>query len=258
MANPRGRGPRWVLALLVAALIAVVVRQARRRQRTLDDDNPADVGFMRAIHAAFRRDLARLASVAPDVDRLGRGSDGVLAGWAAFRDALSNHHAAEDIDLWPVLRTHLTDAGGRDEVDAMVVEHREIPAALDAVDAALSGGGGVTVAAEALARLVRGHLDHEERSVFPLLEEHLSGGEWRAFLRTERARRSARERPLWLAWVLDEAALTDTDAVLSELPRPARVFYRRVLGPRYRVEHHWRLDMPTTERSITPTGLSLG
>lgn len=206
MANPHGRRTRWVLAVCVAALIAVVARQARRRrQRTLDDDSPADVGFMRAIHAAFRRDLARLASVAPDVDRFGRAPDGVLVGWVAFRDALSNHHAAEDDDLWPVLRTHLTDAGDTDEVDAMVVEHREIPAALDAVDAALSRGAGVTGAAEALAGLVRGHLDHEERSVVPLLEGDLSRGEWRAFLHTERERRPARERPQWLAWVLDEA-----------------------------------------------------
>jgi hypothetical protein len=76
----------------------------------------------------------------------------------------------------------------------------------------------------------------------------LRGRRTRWVLLTERERRSVRERPRWLAWVLDEAAPTDADAVVSELPRPARVFYRRVLGPRFGAVHQWRLDMPTMQR----------
>jgi iron-sulfur cluster repair protein YtfE (RIC family) len=237
----------WALAPIAAGLTAVVARRARRgHERTVEDDSPADVSFMRAIHAAFRRDLACLEAAAPEVDRLGGASQGVHAGWAAFRDALDHHHTAEDDDLWPVLRPHLTQQHDRQEVDAMVAEHHDIPAALDAVDAALSSGAGASAAVADLATGVRRHLDHEERSVFPLLEANLSRREWRAFLLTERGRRSARERPQWLAWVLDDAGQADAAAVMAELPPPARIVYRWVLRPRYRAQRHWQADAPTT------------
>ncbi len=240
-----------MLAAATATLIVAAARRARRRTPNVDGDQPADVGFMRAIHAAFRRDLVRLEAAAPDVERLGRAHDQVLAGWSAFRDALTTHHTAEDDDLWPVLRTHLTDETDRSEVDAMVAEHRDIPAALDEVDTALSRATKVTSAADALAAVVHRHLEHEERSILPLLERHLSRKEWRAFLLTERARRSARERPQWLAWVLDDAGERDAAAVLAELPRPAHLVYRWAIRPRYEAEHRWQAD-PSTQHDSVP------
>jgi len=155
---------------------------------------PAERSDRSRIHARdprrVRRDLTRLEALAPDIERLGV-SEPVRSGWAAFRDALQRHHTAEDDDLWPVLRTHLIDTDDRGEVDAMVEEHRAIPTTIAALDAALARGIDVTAAADELGAIVRGHLDHEERTVFPLLERHLSRG----------------------------------------------VVYRRVLEPRYRVEH---------------------
>jgi hypothetical protein len=88
-----------------------------------------------------------------------------------------------------------------------------------------------------LGSALRDHLDHEERTVLPLLEQHLSRAEWRQFLVTERNRTPLRERPTFLAWVLDGAEDADREAVLGELPPPGRVVYRRVIGPRYRARH---------------------
>jgi len=115
--------------------------------------------------------------------------DGVPKGWATFRQTLHVHHGAEDDDLWPVLRSHLTDRQDLDQVDMMVEEHRGLEAAIGAVDAALASGVGVTTAARELGEVLGRHLDHEERHVFPLLERHLSRREWRQFLLTERRRR---------------------------------------------------------------------
>jgi len=104
--------------------------------------------------------LTRLESVAAEIERLGGVPRPVRAGWAAFRDALHHHHhhhhhhAAEDDDLWPVMRTHLTNTEDRREVDVMVEEHRAIPAAIDAVDAALSRGVDV-ISAAVMAELPR-------------------------------------------------------------------------------------------------------
>jgi iron-sulfur cluster repair protein YtfE (RIC family) len=239
----RRRRPPWVL-LLVGVGVVLAARRVRQRQQqeARNADRSADLGFMRAIHAGFRRDAARLQALAPRLEPPGGVPTAAEApkGWATFRQTLHVHHAAEDDDLWPVLRSYLTDAEDLHQVDLMVQEHRGLTAAIDAVDAALASGVGVTTAARELGEVLGRHLDHEEQHVFPLLERHLSQGEWRRFLRTERRRRSPRERPEFLTWVLDGASDEDAAAVWAELPRPAHLVYRRILRPRYLAQRPWQ------------------
>jgi hypothetical protein len=242
----------WVLASITgAALVAAGVARARARRGGDQPDAPADVGFMRALHAALRRDLSRLQDVAAKLDRSAGVPPTVLAGWDAFRAQLENHHAAEDDDLWPVLRQELSDPGELASVGAMVAEHGHIPPALASVDAALRGGGDLAEPVEVLSTVVLDHLAHEEREVLPLLEQHLTRAQWRAFLQKERSRRSPRERPEFLAWILDDAGEQDAAAVLAEMPPPARLVYRRALKPRYEAQHRWQIpgngDLPGAE-----------
>jgi hemerythrin-like domain-containing protein len=236
----RRRPPRVLLLVVAAGAAVLIIRRRRRRAQALDDDRPTDLGFMRAIHAGLRRDAARLQALAPELERGDRRPGAVPKGWAIFRQTLEVHHAAEDDDLWPVLRSHLAQAEDLHQLDLMVEEHRGLTAAIQAVDAALASGVGVTKAAQDLGGVLGDHLDHEEQQVFPLLERHLSRGEWRRFLLTERRRRSPRERPEFLTWVLDEASDEDTAAVLAELPRPAHLVYRRLLRPRYEAQRLWQ------------------
>jgi hypothetical protein len=236
----RRRPPRGLLLVVAAGAAALTVRRRRRRAQARDDDRPADLGFMWAIHAGLRRDAARLQALAPQLERGDGGPSAVPKGWASFRQTLEVHHAAEDDDLWPVLRDHLTQAEDLHQLDLMVAEHRDLTAAIGAVDAALASGVGVTRCARELGNVLGDHLDHEEQQVFPLLERHLSRGEWRRFLLTERRRRSARERPEFLTWVLDDASDQDSAAVLAELPRPAHLVYRRLLRPRYQAQRRWQ------------------
>jgi hemerythrin-like domain-containing protein len=196
---------------------------------------------MRALHSALRRDLSRLRDAAAQLDGSASAPPTVLAGWDAFRAQLDNHHSAEDDDLWPVLRRELSDPAELAAVDAMVAEHRQIPPALAGVDAALRGEGEAAASVEHLSAVVLDHLAHEEREVLPLIEQHLTRAQWRAFLDKERARRSPRERPEFLAWVLDDAGQQDAAAVLTEMPPPARLIYRRVLRPRYDAQHRWQI-----------------
>jgi hypothetical protein len=93
------------------------------------------------------------------------------------------------------------------------------------------------------------HLAHEEREVLPLLEHNLTRAQWRAFLHKERARRTPRERPEFLTWILDDASQQDTPAVLTEMPPPARLVYRWVLGPRYRAQHRWQIPSSPADRT---------
>jgi hemerythrin-like domain-containing protein len=233
---------RWIAAATVgAALVGAGAVLLRARQDSAQADEPADVAFMRALHAALRRDLSRLRDVAGRLDSPMGAPPTVLAGWDAFRAQLHNHHSAEDDDLWPVLRQELSDPGELASVDAMVEEHLHIPPALGAVDAALRGGGELMAPVESLSSVVLDHLAHEEREVLPLIERYLTRAQWRAFLLTERARISPRERPEFLTWVLDNASEQDAAAVLAEIPPPARLVYRRVLRPRYDAQHRWQL-----------------
>jgi hemerythrin-like domain-containing protein len=188
---------------------------------------------------AFRRDLARLEELVRDAVSAPSAGGEFQQAWHSFRDRLHRHHVAEDDDLWPVLRRHLAAPADVASVDRMVEEHHALSAAMDAVDQALSAsrhavsGSGLTTAVDRLSRTVRDHLEHEERDVLPLVENHLSRADRRAFLLTERRQTPLRARPDFLGWVLDEASPADTRAVLAELPPPGRLAYRYAIGRRY-------------------------
>ena len=235
------RGP-WILAAIVGAgLAAGAAARLRARRAPGEADAPAEVGFMRALHAALRRDLSRLRDAAAQIDSSAGAPATVLAGWDTFRAELDNHHQAEDDDLWPVLRRELSDPGELASVDAMVEEHKHIEPALAGVDAALRGGGELAAPVETLSTVVLDHLAHEEREVLPLIEQHMTRAQWRAFMVKERNKRPPRERPEFLTWVLDDAGEQDAAAVLTELPPPARLVYRWVLRPRYDAQHRWQI-----------------
>ena len=164
VSDKAARRGRWILGSITgAALIVGGAVRLRARRRSGQPDAPASVGFMRALHAALRRDLSRLRDSAVKLGNSAAAPPPVLAGWDAFRAQLDNHHSAEDDDLWPVLRRELSDPGDLAAVDAMVAEHQQIPPALAGVDAALRGGGELTAPVEHLSAVVLDHLAHEER-----------------------------------------------------------------------------------------------
>lgn len=83
--------------------------------------------------------------------------------------------------------------------------------------------------------------------VLPLIEQHLTQAQWHAFLHKERGRQSPRDRPEFLSWILGDAGVQDAAAVLAEIPRPGRFVYRRVLKPRYAVQHRWQIRSPAVD-----------
>src|SRR5215472_6682198 len=154
---------RWPLAILGGlAVAAVAANRVRARTRGRREGEPADVRFMLAMHAALRRDLSRLREAAARLDSSAdhpvAAPTTVLAGWDEFRTQLNNHHAAEDDDLWPILRRELSDPADLAAVDAMVDEHTHIPPAVALVDSAIHGGGQLAAPAERLSTLILEHL----------------------------------------------------------------------------------------------------
>ena len=49
--------------------------------------------------------------------------------------------------------------------------------------------------------------------------------------------------------ILDDAGSQDTAAVLTEMPPPARLIYRRVLRPRYSAQHRWQTPSPAPAKT---------
>ena len=219
------------LFVVIATIVVGAVWWRRRRLRAHRAAAPADVHFMYAMHNAFRRDLTRL-------ERTVVGTNSLPPGWVVFREELEFHHRAEDDDLWPELRARTNDANDLSVIDSMIDEHAQVAPALDAVARALDRRSDLESAFDALATLVRTHLDHEEQLALPLIEHQLSDADWHDYLRTQRRKRG-RKGAQFLCWVLDDATTGDATTVLREVRPPGRFVYRYFLKPRYDARHLW-------------------
>jgi hypothetical protein len=212
---------------------------------TTHNGGQVDLSMMLVMHGAFRRDLAHLARAASrhrTDDPTRRAA--ILAGWELFKTARVFHHAGEDADLWPRMRAHLAGRpGDLALLQAMEDEHARIDPLLEAVDGALADTAdcherlGDTV--DALAGGLSRHLAHEEHETLPLLSRTLTRAEWQGFVADQRRNSGIRGAAQLFPWLLDEAPPERARAVLSQLPAPLRVVYRRIWQPRYARHAHW-------------------
>ena len=203
----------------------------------------ADLTIMLGAHAAFRRDLVRLARAAafadlPDPAR--RAS--VQAGWETFKRQLHLHHTAEDAIVWPALRQRLAHSEHAQSVlDAMEAEHAQIDPLLAAVDDAFADAGRRSLGDRvgALTTSLTAHLTHEERDGLPLIGVALTAAEWRG-VGFKIARQSGlSEAGEMFAWIADGADPDQAAAAIGTLPPPARLIYQAIWKPRYRRTPRW-------------------
>jgi hypothetical protein len=110
------------------------LRSVPQEAAIMTAESPADTRMMGIVHAAFRRDLARVrlmltATPVPQGERRQAVADQVV--W--LMDRLHDHHHTEDAGLWPLIRQRNPAAG---LPEAMETEHRAIVPAIDALTAA--------------------------------------------------------------------------------------------------------------------------
>jgi len=124
----------------------------------------------------------------------------------------------------------------------MEQQHEVVAAGLSSVDRCLTTWEATASAAarDALAdaldqhrRDLLVHLDEEEQHVLALIEEHLTVAEWDAL-----GERFARDTPkdkllFFLGALLEEATPEERQALLANLPAPARVIWRLVGARKY-------------------------
>ena len=120
--------------------------------------------------------LAQLSAVE---HRLAETAD-APAEFAAYLDReVLEHFAVEEEALFPILARHLPPAGG--PLAVMNAEHEEFRSLLAALRAAVRAGDAEQGrgCARELIELLRGHIAKEDRILFPMAMQMLSGDEQR-------------------------------------------------------------------------------
>lgn len=189
-----------------------------------------DLTMLRLIHAALRRDIARLLTSVRTVP-IGRG---VIDQWEQFARQLTGHHTAEDRLVWPVLAECAGNAAV-DVIAAMNDEHGQIePALVEVADglrrhvATPSQGSReeLTAGLEGFAALLESHLCHEESAAISLVEQYLTAADIDRVSQQTRREAGIRGAKAFLPWVLEDAPAGDSAHVLAEMPPPFRLLVR--------------------------------
>ena len=193
------------------------------------------------IHAALKRDLDRIAMLVEGPDDL---SDerlraiGEHAGW--LMGLLHDHLTTEDDRLFPQMRANNPDIGPL--LDAMLAEHGAIASAVTTLeDAGRRAAAGEPGAAEGLRDAVAGlrrvldpHLEHEERSLSPLVPDSMTDEQWAAFEKSNVEGKKPPQLAFQGHWMLDNLDPAGAAVVKKQVPAVPRFIMLNLLGGAYR------------------------
>lgn len=203
----------------------------------------AELNMNQIIHAAVRRDLARMESAL----RAFPPGDVVRArelqrAWASLWEQLHHHHVSEDTYVWPYVRgLDVLDPG---LLDAMEAEHEAMGAAMTGVSGALDvlvadptadhADAAVARVVEA-AQVTNSHLFHEEHDVMPAIVDRMETPEWKAVEKQLR-KGSPFLAGRMFAWVQDGAEPQVLASLRATVPGPVLYVLGRGLGRGYHRE----------------------
>jgi hypothetical protein len=169
-----------------------------------------------AVHAAFQRDLGRLA----------RGEAG-RPGWERLKRFLRTHQTAEDTCLWPILRARPVLVAAHERLED---ERIALIGLVDAVDAAVLTGRGLAGEVDRLAAAMSAYGRHETDLVEAVAlrppERDQLAWEHRRLLGMRGAGR-------FYPWLLDGASARLREGVLAGLTPLDRLLYRAFWRRRY-------------------------
>jgi hypothetical protein len=197
------------------------------------------VAYQRVLHQLVRRELRLL---------------GELAAWAPADEAdrttaltrhaeligrvLLHHHGVERDAVWPAL-LRAVPGDRADEVRRAVADWTARCARIDHMlrDVATAGrqwGVAATgparnafaMACQALSGAVDAQTADEERTLVPLLGEHLQADDWTAIARSSHCPLSGREQLLVLGLALEDSCAGDRARLLDGLPPSVRTAWR--------------------------------
>lgn len=198
----------------------------------------------RVIHAAVRRDLARLETALADFPTgdtaAGRAAE-LQRAYGYLRAELTRHHEGEDTWIWPMLASFDVDPT---LLGAMESEHHAMAASLALVSDELDRLANLPspqAAEDARAsvadarEVVDQHLTHEENDLEPQLLPLMETPEWHSVEKNLR-KAPASVAGEFFAWLQDGMDPESRSYLRSTVPPPVTFVLGRVFGRRYHRE----------------------
>jgi hemerythrin-like domain-containing protein len=191
---------------------------------------------MIVVHRVFRRE----SRLMPELVRGVRPGDVARARFLGdmFREydkGLHSHHTSEDALLWPKLLARVDlDA---DLVLRMEQQHEVVAAGLHVAmerlaaweaDASAPARDALAAAMDRHRQDLLVHLDEEERSVLPLISEHITVAEWEELGEEARSHTPKDKLLFMLGALLEEATPQESARFLANLPMPARLLWHTI------------------------------
>ncbi|WP_248964743.1 hemerythrin domain-containing protein [Sphaerisporangium perillae] len=146
-----------------------------------------DVLGIRIAHRAMRGDVRRLAVTMAEVAGGRQPCDqaraAAIAGFVTkLCESIHHHHTTEDTVMWPVLER---SAGAEVDLSDLTDDHAELDPLLNEVHTAAvafmtdrSQAHRLAAVLATLADLLDGHIEEEERTLFPIIEKYVSTADW--------------------------------------------------------------------------------
>jgi hypothetical protein len=192
---------------------------------------PADTRMMGIVHAAFRRDLARVRLVLTSAPTPQGSRRQAVAGQVLWlMEMLHEHHRTEDDGLWPLIRRRNPAAAPL--LAAMEADHRAIVPAIGDLTAAAQHYRStrddaprleLVEALDALTGVLLPHLDREVAEAMPVVAQTLTARQWDAWGKESNVKgKSLRQLGLEGHWLLDEIDPEGYQVVTRQVPAVPR------------------------------------
>lgn len=199
----------------------------------LPADRP-DTGELIRSHNVFRRLFGDLPWLVADVADGDVARAALLTGvYAEAALALRQHNDAEDELLWPLLLARVD--GDRSAVLCVEEQHERVLELCHRADADAGPFAALAThdAREAFAAslcdlfaVLTDHLDDEERTVLPLVDDHVSRAEWTALTARLDAGFGRARAMVHLGWQLDGLTQVERRDVLASRPIATRLRWK--------------------------------
>src|SRR4051812_19859501 len=203
------------------------------------------VAYQRVLHQLVRRELrlmAELSTWAPAAEPA--RTSAITRHAELIGRVMLHHHGVERDHLWPALRGALP---GDEQLEARLADWTASCAAIDhrlrdlataarqwAVAGTCPARDRFAMACLDLADAVDAQTAEEERTLHPLVAEHLDTEAWSAIVASVRSDLSPAEQMLVLGLALEDACAGDRARLLAGLPLGRRLAWRTVGSGRFR------------------------
>jgi iron-sulfur cluster repair protein YtfE (RIC family) len=229
---------------------------------------PTDAFDMAIVHRVFRNELHNAPGLVRDVEVADTARSAAVGAHLDFIvAALHHHHATEDDLIWPKLRARAP--AHTEDLSRMEHAHRGIADAdvrVKSILASWVASADLPIAAQLveavndLSARVDEHLADEERSIVPLINQHITADEWRKCVARAAEFLSRRNLRLGLVlggMVLDASSADEARRIVAGVPLPQRILIRllaRRSSARYRADLYTsRTAAMTTRRGVRGT-----